>query len=104
MKSRDPIGYQERKERKQPEKDMIKKEKLMSKEEFAELLKRHKPKTNLNAFVITDLTTWKKRHKVDENAKVFIISGGYPDFRRALKERGNNNIYIYRLGGEQRPN
>ena len=37
---------------------------------------------------ITDLSTWKKKHRVDENTKVFIIKGGYDDIKRALKQRG----------------
>eukprot|EP01022_Parablepharisma_sp_SALTPOND_P001103 TRINITY_DN1055_c0_g1_i2.p2 TRINITY_DN1055_c0_g1~~TRINITY_DN1055_c0_g1_i2.p2 ORF type:complete len:1006 (+),score=166.16 TRINITY_DN1055_c0_g1_i2:6008-9025(+) len=37
---------------------------------------------------ITDITLWKKKQKLDESTKVFIIMGGYPDIKRALKKRG----------------
>jgi tubulin monoglycylase TTLL3/8 len=31
---------------------------------------------------------WKKKNRVDEATKVFIVSGGYGDIKRALKKRG----------------
>lgn len=34
------------------------------------------------------MATWKKKYKVDDNVKVFILAGGYPDIRKALKRRG----------------
>ncbi len=37
---------------------------------------------------VTDLQTWKRKLKLEESARVFIIMGGYPDIRRALKRRG----------------
>ena len=37
---------------------------------------------------ITDIAVWRKKNKVDEKTKVFIIKGGYGDIRRALKMRG----------------
>jgi hypothetical protein len=37
---------------------------------------------------ITDMVVWKKKFKVDENTKVFICTGGYPDIKKALKKRG----------------
>ena len=37
---------------------------------------------------ITDMTLWKKKYKVDENTKIFICTGGYPDIKKALKNRG----------------
>ena len=37
---------------------------------------------------ITDLATWKKKFKVDDDVKVFICTGGYPDIKKALKKRG----------------
>ena len=37
---------------------------------------------------ITDMVTWKKKHRVEEGTKVFICSGGYPDIKKALKKRG----------------
>jgi tubulin monoglycylase TTLL3/8 len=37
---------------------------------------------------ITDLVTWRRKYKVEENTKVFICTGGYPDIKKALKSRG----------------
>jgi len=37
---------------------------------------------------VTDLGIWKKKMKLEENIKVFIIMGGYPDIKKALKRRG----------------
>ncbi len=37
---------------------------------------------------ITDLATWKKKYKVEDDVKVFICTGGYPDIKKALKKRG----------------
>lgn len=37
---------------------------------------------------ITDMATWRKKNRVDENTKVFIIMGGYKDLKKALKARG----------------
>lgn len=37
---------------------------------------------------ITDMATWKKKNRVDEQTKVFIVRGGYGDVKRALKQRG----------------
>ncbi len=34
------------------------------------------------------MATWKKKNRVDENTKVFIIRGGYGDIKKALKDRG----------------
>jgi tubulin monoglycylase TTLL3/8 len=34
------------------------------------------------------MAQWKKKNRVDENTKVFIIKGGYGDVKRALKRRG----------------
>lgn len=39
--------------------------------------------------VITDMAQYKKRHKLSENDKVFIICGCYPDIRKGLIARGN---------------
>ena len=73
----------------------------MSKEDFAELLKRHKPKLNPNAYVITDFSEWRKRYKIHPRTKVFVMSAGYSDMRNALKRRGICYLYIYRLGRER---
>jgi tubulin monoglycylase TTLL3/8 len=34
------------------------------------------------------LVTWKKKFKVDDESKIFICTGGYPDIKKALKKRG----------------
>jgi hypothetical protein len=34
------------------------------------------------------MATWRKKNRVDENTKVFIIMGGYKDLKKALKARG----------------
>lgn len=34
------------------------------------------------------MPTWKKKNRVDEDTKVFIVRGGYGDVKRALKKRG----------------
>lgn len=34
------------------------------------------------------MATWKKKNRVDESTKVFIVKGGYGDIKRALKTRG----------------
>jgi hypothetical protein len=58
------------------------------------------PQTGLDSFLernnpkkvifpnITDLATWKKKYKVEDDVKVFICTGGYPDIKKALKKRG----------------
>lgn len=37
---------------------------------------------------ITDMTQWKKKHRVTDGTRVFICVGGYGDVKRALKKRG----------------
>lgn len=37
---------------------------------------------------ITDIAIWKKKFKVEDDVKVFICTGGYPDIKKALKKRG----------------
>jgi hypothetical protein len=56
------------------------------------------PQTGLDSFLernnpkkvifpnITDLATWKKKYKVEDDVKVFICTGGYPDIKKALKK------------------
>jgi len=34
---------------------------------------------------ITDMATWKKKNRVGEKTKVFIVKGGYGDVKHALK-------------------
>ncbi len=36
----------------------------------------------------TDYSEWKKKNRLEQTDKVFIITGGYPDLKRALKQRG----------------
>lgn len=50
-------------------------------------MERNIPK--LQVFLnITDMPTWKKKHKVPDESKVFIISGGYGFLKKTLKKRG----------------
>lgn len=37
---------------------------------------------------ITDLATWKKKHRLDPETRVFIVIGGYGALKRALESRG----------------
>lgn len=37
---------------------------------------------------ITDLAEWKKKNRLAPETKVFIVTGGYPDVKRALRARG----------------
>ena len=48
---------------------------------------RNMPKLQVFAN-ITDMKTWKKKHRVDESTKVFIVSGGYGFLKKSLKKRG----------------
>lgn len=40
-----------------------------------------------NSHTITDLTQFRKKYKLTEKDKIFIVIGGYPDIRRALLNR-----------------
>lgn len=53
-----------------------------------------------NAPMITDFAQWKKRNRVAEKDRVFIVMGGYPDMRKALKRR--SKAHTVRLGREYR--
>jgi tubulin monoglycylase TTLL3/8 len=44
--------------------------------------------TNRVFLNITDMATWRKKNRVDDSTKVFIIKGGYGDVKKALKKRG----------------
>jgi hypothetical protein len=48
-----------------------------------------------SAPVITDLAVFRKKNKLTERDKIFIVVGGYPDIRRALLNRSTN--YLARL-------
>ena len=37
---------------------------------------------------ITDLTEWKKKNRLPPETKVFIVTGGYLDVKKALRARG----------------
>lgn len=41
--------------------------------------KKNKKQKLTNYPNIADLPTWKKKHKLDPEAKVYCINGGYPD-------------------------
>jgi hypothetical protein len=50
-------------------------------------MERNMPKLKVFAN-ITDMKTWKKKNKVDEETKVFIVSGGYGFLKKSLRKRG----------------
>lgn len=50
--------------------------------------------------LMTDMSVFKKKHKLDENTRVFIVSGGFRDITKALKQRSNS--YLARLVREPR--
>ena len=37
---------------------------------------------------VTDLNQWKKKNRLEADEKVFIVTGGYPELKKALRERG----------------
>ena len=37
---------------------------------------------------ISDLGQWKKKNRIEQADKVFIITGGYGELKKSLKERG----------------
>lgn len=51
--------------------------------------KSEKQLSHPKKILITDVAQYKKRHKLSENDKIFIICGCYPDIRRGLIARGN---------------
>ncbi|OMJ90248.1 hypothetical protein SteCoe_7452 [Stentor coeruleus] len=50
--------------------------------------KNEKLLSHSKKITITDMNLFKKRHKLKESDKVFIIVGCYPDIRKALQARG----------------
>lgn len=48
-----------------------------------------------NTHTITDLAQFRKKYKLTEKDKIFIVLGGYPDMRRALLNRSTS--YLGRL-------
>ena len=57
-------------------------------EAFNNFLERNKTMMKVNLPNITDMKEWKKRNRIEDDTKVFIIRGGYGDVKRALKARG----------------
>ena len=55
--------------------------------QLAQFIKRNVPKIKV-LLNITDMKEWRKRNKLDDKTKVFIVKGGYGDIKRALKARG----------------
>lgn len=50
-------------------------------------LKRNQP--TLKVFTnITDMKLWKKKHQLEEDTKIFIVSGGYGFLKKSLRKRG----------------
>ena len=37
---------------------------------------------------ITDIKQWKKKHQLEEDTKIFIVSGGYGFLKKSLRKRG----------------
>lgn len=37
---------------------------------------------------VTNLDEWKRKNRLENGEKVFIVTGGYPEFKKALRERG----------------
>lgn len=50
-------------------------------------MERNMPKLKVFAN-ITDMKTWKKKNKVEEETKIFIVSGGYGFLKKSLRKRG----------------
>ena len=44
--------------------------------------------TNKVFLDIKDMATWRKKNRVPDDQKVFIVKGGYGDVKKALKQRG----------------
>ncbi|KRX01880.1 hypothetical protein PPERSA_05719 [Pseudocohnilembus persalinus] len=58
-------------------------------EDDEDQLENDKKKRKLRSYpFITDFDQWKKKQRLDPNQKIFIISGGYPVLKKALKARG----------------
>lgn len=50
-------------------------------------MERNMPKLKVFAN-ITDMKTWKKKNKVEEETRIFIVSGGYGFLKKSLRKRG----------------
>jgi hypothetical protein len=37
---------------------------------------------------ITDIKVWRKKHQLEEDTKIFIVSGGYGFLKKSLRKRG----------------
>jgi len=40
--------------------------------------------------MLNDINYWKRKNKIEDKTKIFIVSGGYGDIRKSLIERGFN--------------
>jgi len=38
--------------------------------------------------ILLDIVRWKRINKIDKDAKIFILTGGYHEFRYELERRG----------------
>ena len=63
-------------------------ERKMTQAEMEEFLARNKSKKKQKFVKITDMAQWKKKNRIDENTKVFIVSGGYSTIKKELLARG----------------
>ena len=70
-----------------PEQEEQKTEKKMTSEELEEFLNRNKPKEKVYTN-ISDIQLWKKKNKIDNKTKIFIVDKSYHTIREALEERG----------------
>ncbi len=62
--------------------------KKLSKQEMEGFLARNMIAKKTADAPITDFGSWKKRHRITDDTKVFIVTGGYGDIKKALKKRG----------------
>jgi hypothetical protein len=85
-------------ERSEPDEEIVAKRKTVDKEALQKLAQHRRN----NAPMITDFALWKKRNRVSEHDRVFIIMGGYQDIRKALLSRGR--AYIVQIGSKTQIN
>lgn len=91
QKTKKELEKEEEEKHRKQEQEMKKKEAKIQKqaaEANQNFLERNMViKRPINKINITDIAIWKKRNKVEENQRVFHVSGGYAELKRALKER-----------------